>query len=87
MPPHGWTTPDQLDFLIQEDSRWILAKNGDGTLKSFYTRTTDAFLSKWPGVPDEQTLKEAEGDLAKSQELVKDQIHKVCSMRPVQLPL
>lgn len=78
MPPQSWATPEQTKFLVQEDPGWSIAKNGETTLKSFYTRTTNTFLSRWPETPDEATLKDAEGDVVKAQELVVERCWKVC---------
>jgi hypothetical protein len=74
MAPPMWTTKDQLAFLTQEDSKWEFVKSSKTMLKSFYLQTTNAFLEKWPTVPDTKTLKAANGDVAKVQEMAEAQV-------------
>ena len=80
MAPPTWTTKDQLAFLSQEDSKWEYVKSGETTLKSFYLRTTNAFLEKWPTAPDAKTLKAADGDVVKAQEMAEAQVHNVSDL-------
>ena len=70
MPPQPWATPEQLAFLLHEDSKWPITKAGSGTLKSFYSRTTISFLKWWPQAPTANMLENAKNDTAKAQELV-----------------
>jgi hypothetical protein len=50
MAPSKWASPEQESYLLAEDANWVLTKAGTGTLKNFYTTTTDTFLRKWPDV-------------------------------------
>ena len=77
MPPPTWATPEQLQFLKSEDTKWALIKASTGLLKTFYTRTAYSFLKMWPAVPDAKILAEAKNDLVKAQELANEQVHKV----------
>lgn len=69
MAPPPWTTPEQAEFLTQEDSQWALIKAGKTTLKGFYLRTTLTFLGRWPEPVSDDILEEAGGDLVRAQEL------------------
>ena len=77
MAPPKLTTPEQLEFLENEDLRWRAIKEGSSTLKSFYARTAKTFLEKWPVTPDQETLKAADNDAVKAQAIAEEQIHKV----------
>jgi len=61
-------TPEQLEFLIQEDSKWALIKAGETSLKSFYIRTTQTFLGKWPEPLSDDILEGAGSDLVRARE-------------------
>ena len=88
MPPLPWSTPEQLQFLKKEDAGWLAAKAGSGSLKSFYARTTNTFVQKWPAVPDKKNLEEAEGDAAVAQRLAVASVYSVSMMaRLPPLPL
>ena len=69
MPANKWATPEQLEYLIAEDGRWLTVKSGTGLLKGFYLRTTKTFLERWPAIPSPEELEEANGDVQKAQEL------------------
>ena len=77
MPAPKWTTPEQLAFLVTEDKRWLIIKEGASSLKNFYVRTTNSFLEKWPAVPDEKILEKAGGDAKKAKELAEQRLHGV----------
>lgn len=77
MPAPTWTTEEQEVFLTKEGLKLKFVKNGDTTLKSFYTRTANTFLTKWPVTVTEKILEEAGGDVDKARELAEAQIHSV----------
>lgn len=70
MAPPTWATQAQLEFLLEEDTKWEFIKAGSTTLKSFYIQTTNAFLEKWPDTPSKSMLGEVNGDATKAQKLV-----------------
>ena len=74
MPAPKWTTQEQFAFLVDEDKKWHLIKAGNTSLKSFYIRTTNTFLVKWPVEPDEKTLKRADGDIGKAKVLAEEKL-------------
>lgn len=82
MPPSPWATPEQLVFLVAEDAQWATTKAGQGTLKSFYARTTNAFLEKWPITPDAKFVDEANGNMDRAKQLAEDNLLKVRSKTP-----
>ncbi|KAF9785271.1 hypothetical protein BJ322DRAFT_1108724 [Thelephora terrestris] len=74
MAPSPWATPEQQEFLIQEDSKWEIIKSGGGTLKHFYVRTAVTFLKKWPVDPTPGMLKAAGDDSEKAQQLAEERL-------------
>jgi hypothetical protein len=77
MAPSPWATPEQQEFLIQEDSKWEIIKSGGGTLKHFYVRTAVTFLEKWPVDPTPGMLKAAGDDSEKAQQLAEERLQTV----------
>ena len=79
MPAPKWATPEQLAFLIAEDQKWLTIKAGTTSLKSFYVRTANTFLEKWPeaAIPDKSLLKKAGDNAEKGKELAEDRLHDV----------
>ena len=63
MAPSRWATPEQLEFLITEDSKWEMTKAGSGTHKNFYARTAKAFLKKFPDYEPAETQELVEAGL------------------------
>jgi hypothetical protein len=80
MPPQTWATPDQLQFLTEEDKKWEMVKSGGATLKSFYFVTTQAFHERWPATPDDDILEEAGHDAGKAQEIAQEQLLSVSAL-------
>jgi hypothetical protein len=80
MPAPKWTTPEQLAFLTEEDKKWAVIKAGTGSLKSFYVRTTNTFLEKWPASPKAEHLEKAHGDAEKAKQFAEDEMLAVSHM-------
>jgi hypothetical protein len=60
-----WTTQEQLEFLLAEDEKWSIIKAGTSSLGSFYVRTAETFLAKWPIDFGTKTSTEGEGEEAR----------------------
>lgn len=84
MPAPKWTTPEQLQFLLAEDEKWLNVKAGNSSLRGFYVRTAQKFLEKWPMDPDTETLTLTKGDIEEAKKSVEAQLVKV-SLIPLQL--
>jgi len=80
MPAVPWTTQEQLNFLANEDEKWLAIKEGPTTLKSFYIRMANTFHQRWPVVPNKKELMEAGGDEAKAQEIAEANLLGVSTM-------
>lgn len=83
MPPTLWAAPEQLQFLIEEDSKWKIIKSGSSTLKGFYTQMTEFFLKKWPITPDAATLEGDSSDAVKARQLAEERIYMVSTPVPI----